>query len=316
MPTILTTVAEKSFSGPMYEEIKSAFPGQALIDRTTMNTWEDANVIEHVNRIGRPRVVLAGLWTSVCIVGPALSALDQGFEVYVVADACGDVSDEAHERAMQRMTQAGARPMTSLQYLLELQRDWGTHRNLRADDRDREEVRRRVRSRHHLREDDVRRARRLMKVYLASLAAGLLVGVIYGLINVRSPAPPVIALIGLLGILAGEQIPPLAKSLWARQPAAVSWLEQIKPHMFGHLPKANAARTNVRTTTARRMSADPELILHGGRCTTLDRARPSASAVAITQGRFSAVGDDAEVLALAARRRAGSICRGAACCPA
>jgi nicotinamidase-related amidase len=68
--------------------------------------------------------VLAGLWTSVCIVGPALSALDQGFEVYVIADACGDVSTEAHNRAMDRMVQAGARPMTSLQYLLELQRDW------------------------------------------------------------------------------------------------------------------------------------------------------------------------------------------------
>lgn len=124
VPTILTTVAEKTFSGPMYEEITSAFPGQALIDRTSMNTWEDANVIAKVNEIGKGRVVLAGLWTSVCIVGPALSAIEQGFEVYVIADACGDVSDEAHERAMQRMIQAGARPMTSLQYLLELQRDW------------------------------------------------------------------------------------------------------------------------------------------------------------------------------------------------
>jgi nicotinamidase-related amidase len=122
--TILTTVAEKSFSGPMFSEITDAFPGQKLLDRTSMNTWEDAAVIEEVNRIGKPRIVLAGLWTSVCIVGPALSALDQGFEVYVIADACGDVSAEAHNRAMDRMVQAGARPMTSLQYLLELQRDW------------------------------------------------------------------------------------------------------------------------------------------------------------------------------------------------
>ncbi|MFG1294821.1 MULTISPECIES: hydrolase [Xanthobacter] len=124
VPTILTTVAEKSFSGPMYAEITDAFPGQALLDRTSMNTWEDAAVIAEVNRIGKGRVVLAGLWTSVCIVGPALSAIDQGFEVYVIADACGDVSDEAHERAMDRMIQAGAVPMTALQYLLELQRDW------------------------------------------------------------------------------------------------------------------------------------------------------------------------------------------------
>ncbi|WP_342629651.1 hydrolase [Nguyenibacter vanlangensis] len=122
--TILTTVAAKSFSGPIFEEITSAFPGQALFDRTSMNTWEDAAVIADVNRIGKTRIVLAGLWTSVCIVGPALSAIDQGFEVYVIADACGDVSTEAHERAIERIVQAGGRPMTSLQYLLELQRDW------------------------------------------------------------------------------------------------------------------------------------------------------------------------------------------------
>ena len=122
--TILTTVAEKSFSGPMFDEIATAFPGQAMLDRTSMNTWEDAAVIAKVNAIGKGRIVLAGLWTSVCIVGPALSALDQGFEVYVIADACGDVSEEAHQRAMERMVQAGARPMTALQYLLELQRDW------------------------------------------------------------------------------------------------------------------------------------------------------------------------------------------------
>jgi len=124
VPTILTTVAEKSFSGPMFDEISAVFPEASVIDRTSMNTWEDPRIAERVNSLGKSRIVLSGLWTSVCIVGPALSALDQGFEVYVIADACGDVSDEAHERAMQRMVQAGARPMTSLQYLLELQRDW------------------------------------------------------------------------------------------------------------------------------------------------------------------------------------------------
>jgi nicotinamidase-related amidase len=124
VPTILTTVAEKSFSGPMFSEVTEPFPGQALLDRTSMNTWEDAAVIGEVNRIGKTRLVFAGLWTSVCIVGPTLSALDQGFEVYVIADACGDVSAEAHNRAMERMIQAGVHPMTSVQYLLELQRDW------------------------------------------------------------------------------------------------------------------------------------------------------------------------------------------------
>lgn len=122
--TIVTSVAEKTFSGPVFDEIKKAFPNKEIIDRTSMNAWEDRNIIERVNAIGKKRIVLAGLWTSVCIVDPALSALDQGFEVYVISDASGDVSTEAHERAMQRMIQAGVRPMTSIQYLLELQRDW------------------------------------------------------------------------------------------------------------------------------------------------------------------------------------------------
>ncbi|MGB6966300.1 MAG: isochorismatase family protein [Xanthobacteraceae bacterium] len=130
--TIPTTVAEKTFSGPMFDEIKSAFKGAKFFDRTSMNTWEDAAVIGEVNRIGKNRIVLAGLWTSVCIVGPALSAIDQGFEVYVIADACGDVSTEAHERAIERVVQAGARPMTSLQYLLELQRDWARSETYQA----------------------------------------------------------------------------------------------------------------------------------------------------------------------------------------
>jgi nicotinamidase-related amidase len=122
--TVLTTVAERTFSGPIFDEIRTTFPEAELIDRTTMNTWEDGRITDRVNAIGKGKLVFAGLWTSVCIVGPTLSAIDQGFEVYVIADACGDVSNEAHERAMERMIQLGVRPMTSLQYLLELQRDW------------------------------------------------------------------------------------------------------------------------------------------------------------------------------------------------
>ena len=122
--TLVTTVAEKSFSGPVFDEILAALPEQPRLDRTSMNTWEDAAVIAQLNALGKDRLVFAGLWTSVCIVGPVLSALDQGFEAYVIADACGDISTEAHDRALDRMIQAGARPLTSLQYLLELQRDW------------------------------------------------------------------------------------------------------------------------------------------------------------------------------------------------
>jgi len=124
VPAVLTTVAEQSFSGPLFPEITAVFPAAPVFDRTSMNAWEDAALIGQINRIGKPRIVLAGLWTGVCIVGPAVSAIEQGFEVCVITDACGDVSDEAHERAVTRMVQAGAVPMTSIQYLLELQRDW------------------------------------------------------------------------------------------------------------------------------------------------------------------------------------------------
>ncbi|WP_224245621.1 hydrolase [Hyalangium gracile] len=124
VPTLLTTVAEKSFSGPLFPEITEAFPGAKVYDRTSMNAWEDRQVIAQINAFEKQRLVIAGLWTGVCIVGPVLSAIDQGFQAYVITDACGDVSDEAHERAVQRMVQAGAVPMTSVQYLLELQRDW------------------------------------------------------------------------------------------------------------------------------------------------------------------------------------------------
>ena len=124
VPTIVTTVAEKGFSGPVFPEISALHAHEQYIDRTTMNAWEDGKVTDRVNAIGRGKIVIAGLWTSVCIVGPVLSALEQGFQVYVITDASGDVSVEAHERAVTRMLQAGAQPMTALQYLLELQRDW------------------------------------------------------------------------------------------------------------------------------------------------------------------------------------------------
>ena len=124
VPTILTTVAEKSFSGPLFPELQAVFPEQKPIDRTTMNTWEDNRVTDKVKTYKKKRVVIAALWTEVCGVGPALSALDEGYEVYIVTDASGGVTKEAHDMAVTRMVQAGARPMTSLQYLLELQRDW------------------------------------------------------------------------------------------------------------------------------------------------------------------------------------------------
>jgi nicotinamidase-related amidase len=124
VPTILTTVAEASFSGPLFPEIQAVFPDQQPIDRTTMNTWEDDRITDLVAGHGRRKLVIAALWTEVCGVGPVLSAIDEGYEVYFVTDASGGVSREAHDMAVTRMVQAGAHPITWLQYLLELQRDW------------------------------------------------------------------------------------------------------------------------------------------------------------------------------------------------
>lgn len=124
VPTVITSVAARSFSGPVFSEITDVFPNEKIIDRTTMNTWEDSAAYKAITGKNKKKIVFAGLWTEVCIVGPVLSAMAEGYEVYVITDACGGVSKEAHDMAVLRMIQAGAQPMTSLQYLLELQRDW------------------------------------------------------------------------------------------------------------------------------------------------------------------------------------------------
>lgn len=124
VPTILTSVAAESFSGSTFPQLQAAIPELQPIDRTTMNFWEDANVVDQIEQFGRKKLILGGLWTEVCIVLPTIQALEAGYEVYVVADACGATSTTAQEMAMQRMIQAGAVPVTWLQVMLELQRDW------------------------------------------------------------------------------------------------------------------------------------------------------------------------------------------------
>lgn len=124
VPTILTTVAAKSFSGPLIPQLQAVFPDQKPIDRSTMNSWEDKNFVAAVEKTKRKKIVMAALWTEVCLAFPALSALKAGYEVYAVIDASGASSDEAHQMAIQRMTQAGVIPVTWLQVLCELQRDW------------------------------------------------------------------------------------------------------------------------------------------------------------------------------------------------
>lgn len=124
VPVILSTVAAETFSGPLLPQLAEVFPKEPVIDRSTMNPWEDGAVVEAIKATGRKKIVLSGLWTEVCVVLPALSALSQGYEVYVVADTCGGLSPQAHEHAIQRMVRAGAVPVTWVQVLLELQRDW------------------------------------------------------------------------------------------------------------------------------------------------------------------------------------------------
>ncbi|MFF2964019.1 hydrolase [Streptomyces sp. NPDC057963] len=124
VPVVLSTVAAESFSGPILPQLADVFPDQKIIDRTSMNAWEDEAFVEAVKATGRQKLVIAGLWTEVCVVLPTLSAIAQGYEVYVVTDASGGVSPQAHEHAVQRMIQGGAIPVTWVQALLELQRDW------------------------------------------------------------------------------------------------------------------------------------------------------------------------------------------------
>jgi nicotinamidase-related amidase len=124
VPVVLSTVAAESFSGPLLPPLADVFPDRRIVDRTTMNAWEDVAFVEAVKATGRKKLVIAGLWTEVCVVLPALSALAQGYEVYVVTDASGGVTPQAHEHAVQRMIQAGAVPVTWVQVLLEFQRDW------------------------------------------------------------------------------------------------------------------------------------------------------------------------------------------------
>jgi nicotinamidase-related amidase len=124
IPTILTTIAAKTFSGPILSGLQEIFPDQNPIDRTSMNAWEDERVVAAVQKTGRQKLVMAALWTEVCLAFPALSAQDGGFQVYAVADASGGTSVQVHDMAMQRLIQAGVVPVTWLQVLLEFQRDW------------------------------------------------------------------------------------------------------------------------------------------------------------------------------------------------
>ncbi len=124
VPVVLTTVESKSFSGNLWPQIKAIFPQQIAIERSSMNSWDDRNFVAAIEKTGRKKIVLAGLWTETCVALPSVQAIHDGYEIYVVEDCCGDVSKLAHENAMKRVVQAGAKPVTALSVMLEWQRDW------------------------------------------------------------------------------------------------------------------------------------------------------------------------------------------------
>ena len=124
LPVVLSTVETKSFSGNQWPQIRAIFPQQVPIERSSMNSWDDKNFVSAIEETGRKKIVLAGLWTETCVALPTIQAIHDGYEVYVVEDCCGDVSQLAHNNAMKRVVQAGAKPVTSLSVMLEWQRDW------------------------------------------------------------------------------------------------------------------------------------------------------------------------------------------------
>ena len=124
VPTIYTSVETESFSGYIWPELLAVHPESTPIERTSMNSWEDPKFVEAVKATGRKKLVMAALWTEVCLNFPTLMAIEAGYEVYIVTDASGGTSVDAHERSIDRMVQAGAVPVTWQQVLLEYQRDW------------------------------------------------------------------------------------------------------------------------------------------------------------------------------------------------
>ena len=124
VPVVLSTVETKSFSGNMWPQIQAIFSDQTPIERSSMNSWDDKNFVGAIEKSGKKKIVLSGLWTETCVALPTIQAIHDGYEIYVVEDCCGDVSQLSHDNAMKRVIQAGAKPVTALSVLLEWQRDW------------------------------------------------------------------------------------------------------------------------------------------------------------------------------------------------
>jgi len=132
IPVILTAVETESFSGYIWPQLMDVFPGQQPIERTSMNSWDDPAFRVAIEKTGKKNIILAGLWTEVCVAWPALNMIEAGYNVFIVEDACGATSQLAHEAAMKRCIQAGAVPMTAIATTLEFQRDWANREHYDA----------------------------------------------------------------------------------------------------------------------------------------------------------------------------------------
>ena len=132
VPAVLTAVETESFSGYVWPQLLDVFPGQQVIERSSMNSWDDAGFREAVEATGKKNIVMTGLWTEVCVAWPTIEMLGEGYNIYVVEDCCGATSQAAQEAALSRMVQAGAVRTTTIAALLEWQRDWADHTHYNA----------------------------------------------------------------------------------------------------------------------------------------------------------------------------------------
>ena len=131
-PAVLTSVETESFSGYMFPQLLDVFPGQTVIERSSMNSWDDAGFRKAIEATGRKNIILTGLWTEVCVAWPAIDMLGAGYNIYVVEDCCGATSRVAQDAALSRMVQAGAVRLTTIAAVLEFQRDWANKEHYSA----------------------------------------------------------------------------------------------------------------------------------------------------------------------------------------
>src|SRR5258708_9474996 len=131
-PAILTAVETESFSGYVWPQLLDVFPGQAVIERSSMNSWDSAEFRKAIEATGKKNIIMTGLWTEVCITLPTIEMLGAGYNIYVVDDCCGATSSAAQEAALSRMVQAGAVRLTTIGALLEWQRDWAKKEHYNA----------------------------------------------------------------------------------------------------------------------------------------------------------------------------------------